>query len=187
MSPREIFAELVRMRDTAGKNLYRRLKLVDQLLSDRGWVEDPTGGGGDASRAIDRLEEHCFGDLCGALSLPQLLELLECVPQESIWKQKKFHLRRMFEEMKARKDAEKQVNQRVRDARLNPPPSGVGGNGRSIPVPPIPGKSLEEVNKELKAQLKQKDQEISQLRHENKRLRRAVKKLQEAVREFQAV
>lgn len=98
----ETYARLIELRDRAGGLIYERLTLADRLLSDRAWVEAPECGGGDESRAIDRLEEMAFADLCGALSLPEMLEILHHVPDEKTWKANRYNLRKMHREMKDR-------------------------------------------------------------------------------------
>lgn len=103
MNSNELFAKLVKLRNESGEALYARLCLAKTLLEDREWVEAPQHGGGDLSRAMDRLEAECFADICGALSLPQMLEILREVPQQKTWKASKYNLRAMYAEMQARR------------------------------------------------------------------------------------
>ncbi len=170
-SSRELFAELVRDRELAGGNLYQRLKKVNRLLSDRWWVEDPAGGGGDESRAIDRIEEQCFGPEAG-MSLPEMLEVLVAVPEEKVWKQQKYNLRKMHQEMKARQEAQQQNRRQSTGGSAGGKPDS---NGHILPLV-----SPQE-------QIKQLKQENAQLKQENRRLRKAVKGLQDAINELQAV
>lgn len=102
LTARELFLNLVAMRNEVGEKLYQRLVMAQKLLADTEWVEDVSAGGGDESIALDRLEEECFGDLCGSISLPDMLEVLRRVPDKKTWKANKFNLRRMWAEMKAR-------------------------------------------------------------------------------------
>lgn len=182
---RGLFSELVRDRDTAGTNLFQRLKKVNRLLSDREWVRDPTGGGGDESRAIDRIEEFCFGPESG-LSLPEMLEVLAAVPQESVWRQKKYSMRKMLEEVKARKEAARSQTQGGPPSNGNGrhSPQGATAGGKSHPEPlPTP----EEQVRSLKVLLREKDQRISELERENKKLKKAFRELKRMVGDLQTV
>lgn len=161
MNTQQIYIELVNLRNQAGTNIYQRLKLADQLLSDRDWVCRPDGGGGDESRAIDRLEDDCFGDLCGALSLPQMLEVMHATPDEKVWKQNKYNLRKMWQNMKDAQAASRPTSR----------PQG------EVPLPPDPMKVLRNENKELR-------KEIKVLKEENRKLRKALKRVREDIREL---
>lgn len=103
MNAMQMYAELIRLRNNAGEVLYKRLKIARDLLADREWVQSPEQGGGDEAQAIDRLEEFCFAEVCGALSLSQMLEILREVPQQAAWKANKYNLRAMYAEMRARR------------------------------------------------------------------------------------
>ncbi len=94
----EMFAELISLRNEAGEKHYQRVKLAANLLKDKDWVESPAGGGGDENRALDRLEVECFGDLCGLVSLTNLLELLHHFPKLEDWQRHKFNPSRMWVE-----------------------------------------------------------------------------------------
>ncbi len=100
-SGNELFAQLVAMRNEAGETHYQRIFIANRLLQDRAWVESPAGGGGNEDRALDRLEQECFGDLCGAISLPQLLEIFHNVPNLSDWKKHRFNLSKIWASWKA--------------------------------------------------------------------------------------
>src|ERR1700722_10779062 len=79
----DLYVRLLAMRSESGSLVYKRLQLCNSLLSDHEWVESQEGGGGDEGKAIDRLESECFGDLCGLMSLPQLLEVIRAIPSEA--------------------------------------------------------------------------------------------------------
>lgn len=59
-----LFAELKMLRNETGRKHFDRIVKAIKCLEDKGWVEAVDGGGGDESKAIDRLETECFGDLC---------------------------------------------------------------------------------------------------------------------------
>ncbi len=170
---KEDFVRLLDLRNQAGATLHQRLVLANKLLSDKEWVDDPTQGGGDESRAIDRLEEECFGD-CGGMPLPEMLEVLHQVPELSVWKRNKFNLRKMSAELKARQDAKRNAK---RGATI--PPVPVFGT-------PAPETSQDET-KRLKLELKEAHTRIRELMGENRKLRRAVHRLQQAVGDLQTV
>lgn len=102
MTGNEMLAKLIEMRDRAGVNHYERIALAGRLLKDREWVESPAGGGGDEDKAITRLEEDAFADLCSAVGLPQLLDLLHHYPDQKDWRRHKYNFRRMWAEWKAK-------------------------------------------------------------------------------------
>lgn len=160
MNSNQIFAELVDLRNKAGKTVYHRLTLARDLLVDRDWVCDVARGGGDESRALDRLEEECFGDLYGALSLPQLLEVLHHVPDEAVWKRNKYNLKRMWEEMRLAAQGPPVVVQR--------------------PAPQDELSVLKAENRELR-------QQIKLLTQENGKLRRMIQRIRQDVGELQTV
>lgn len=160
MNSNQVFAELVDLRNKAGKSVYHRLTLAQRLLTDKDWVRAPEHGGGDESRALDRLEEECFGDLCGALSLPQLLEVLHHVPDEGDWKRNKYNLKRMHEEMKMVTKGPPVVVQR--------------------PAPQDELAYFKEENAELKRRVKVLEQENGKLRRMIQRIRQDVGELQTA-------
>lgn len=150
------YAELINLRNAAGQNIYQRLTLADAILSDRDWVTAPDGGGGDESRAIDRLEEHCFADVCGALSLPEMLEILHHVPDVRTWEKNRYNLRKMHAEYKERTRPRK-----------TPAPEAAPS---TRPAPEEQVKALRKENADLK--------------HENAELRREVRKLRRLLKRF---
>lgn len=159
---RALYVRLVDLRNEAGAKLYHRLCLARDLLTSHEWVEDLAGGGGDESIAIDRLEDTCFADLCGAVSLPDLLEVLRRVPAEKTWKANKYNLRRMWAEMKAR--AKGAAPPRPRQERIE----GEDARDRLI-------RRLREECTELK-------EAIRTLTKENLALKRAVRRVQEQMK-----
>ena len=91
-----LYARLMSLRDKAGETHFERIGLAAQLLTDREWVGDPQGGGGDEGKALDRLEQECFGDICGLISLPRLLEVYQAVPDVEDWRRAKFNLAKIW-------------------------------------------------------------------------------------------
>ncbi len=101
---RKKYDRLLAYRDDSGANLYRRVVLAAELLADSEWVSDLAGGGGNKDRAIARLQLG-FTDLCGALSVPQLLRIYSAIPNEATWKANDYDLKQMWQEMQARQKA----------------------------------------------------------------------------------
>lgn len=160
----ETFAELIELRNQTGKVLFHRINLAKVLLQDHEWVESPSGGGGDESIAIDRLEEECFGD-CG-YSLPQILEILEEVPQERTWKANKYNLRRMYAEMKERKTIPiRESREKVVEKENQPSPEQRVADKLRVELG-----DKDSTITNLKQQLMEARQEICSLRAENKTL-----------------
>ena len=107
MTGTQIYARLMNLCDQTGEKHHERVALADKLLKDKDWVRSPEGGGGDENKAIDRLETQCFGDLCGAVSLPQLLELYHNVPDVAVWRKHRFNLKKIWADWKAKQPARK--------------------------------------------------------------------------------
>lgn len=101
MTGKQICAQLRTLRDQAGTRHYERVALASQLLRDAEWVEDPSGGG-DENTALDRIEAEYFGDLCGIVSLTNLLDLHRHYPDVADWQRHRFDLKKMWAECRAR-------------------------------------------------------------------------------------
>lgn len=167
------YAALLTMRNEGGKNLYTRLKLADELLSDRAWVEDPARGGGDESTCLDRLEGQCFGDVTGVISLPELLELLREVPEEKVWKQNKYQVRRMHAEIKARREARRPVSTPTTTKKKTEEPAEIVERQR------------QEIGR-LKKTVRQQAREISTLRKQNQKLHKLVRRIRKDLGDLQS-
>ncbi len=107
MKGSELYARLLNMRNESGKLLYQRLRMCKELLGDREWVAAADGGGGDEAVAMDRLESECFADICGSMTLTQLLQVIDAVPTETVWKANKYNLRKMWNEVIQRRKVSK--------------------------------------------------------------------------------
>lgn len=103
----DIFVHLVNLRNVAGSRIHLRLVLAVKLLSDKEWVQSENGGGGSEVIALERLEEEAFGEVCGAMPLSDMLELVRRIPDESVWKQNRYNLKRMHKELLAQNRAAK--------------------------------------------------------------------------------
>ncbi len=121
---RAAYATLVSLRDKAGETHFARVQGAADLLKNHAWVEDTTGGGGNESRALDRLSTECFGDLIGGMTtMVELLNLYHHHPDVGFWRKHKFDVKRMIVALKERSGA-KRVQQReygVRRNDLTPP------------------------------------------------------------------
>lgn len=170
--PSAMLRELAELRDKSGATLYKRLRLAQELLSDPDWVRSPSGGGGHEGAALDRLEDNYFADVCGALSLPNMLEVLRRVPDEAVWKANKYNLRRMWGEMQAR-----QSPPRARDRDAGLAGGSASGSSRAGTEGSSAGMEQQPTKDEIIATLRT---EIKTLRKENHKLRRALIKIQRA-------
>ena len=91
MSGAQLIAELENLRGKSGVLLLKRIDTAKTLLSDRDWLAGEPWRG-DESKARDTIEEGYFGDLCGTLTLGQLLLLREEYPDDAAWKDAKYNL-----------------------------------------------------------------------------------------------
>ncbi len=155
LTPKGIFAELVKLRNEVGGNLYIRLSLVQTLLDSHGWM--PVLGVTSLASAITALEEECFGDICGAMGLPEMLEVLKEVPDEKEWRAAKYNLRKLHQQMLAKRPKKATIVE-VREPALKASFT-LGGF-----------EELRKENKELRRQLKL-------LTMRNRKLQRALKRI----------
>lgn len=124
MTSRELQIALRELRDHAGSKHYQRLKMADQLLKHRAWVEALDGGGGNESKALDRIEAEYFGDITGMVSLPELLDMLHHVPRIQDWQRHKYNFQKMWVEHREKTHPKQSVQKRefsVRRNDLTPP------------------------------------------------------------------
>lgn len=188
LNPREVLARLISLRNNAGGNLYLRLKLADGLLSDREWVEDPSGGGGDASRAIDRIEADCFGPEAG-MSLPEMLEVLVAVPQETVWKQNRYNLRKMLDEVRERKEAARRTAPSPKAKQTEPAATKATSafSDRDLEMDQMEGenKGLKQEVSDLKDQLKEANVKIKEQDRVIRKLRASLKKMKRVLEGLQ--
>ena len=95
MNSNSIVSRLKELAGKAGQAIHERLGLCIELLKDKEYVAAHFG---DEGNALDRLEDDCFGDLCGARSLPELLEVYRAFPEKAQWEQHRWHLGRLVAE-----------------------------------------------------------------------------------------
>lgn len=112
-SKSEALARLTDLTHKSRETIYERVWIADHLLSDREWVESPAGGGGSYSKAIDRLQDDYFGEFCGAITLPQLIDLIQGVPDPAEWKRRKYNLSAMFDALKEAQKPAQQTRERT--------------------------------------------------------------------------
>lgn len=91
----QALTQLKELAGKAGKSIYDRLGLVQQILGDHAYVAQHFG---DESKALETLEADCFGDLCGARSLSELLQIRLAFPEEATWKLHRWNLTRLLAE-----------------------------------------------------------------------------------------
>lgn len=109
-----LFAELINLRNETGRNHFLRIQKAVKCLEDKGWVESVDGGGGDESRAIDRLETECFGDLCCIVSLPTLIQLYYHFPKTEQWEKHKFNIKQMWVEFSSKQKSSTKNKQQAK-------------------------------------------------------------------------
>lgn len=109
-------AELKKLAGEAGKSIYRRLGLVRDIMADGEYV---IAHYGNEAKALETLEADCFGDLCGARSLSELLAMLADFPAEEKWKQSKWNLSRLLAEWDDMRDQRRRDEQNA-NARKSP-------------------------------------------------------------------
>jgi hypothetical protein len=160
-SNNDIYLELVTLRNQSGQDIYKRLCLARTLLHDRDWVEDKHKGGGDESLALDRLEDNCFADICGALSLPEMLEILHHVPDVKRWEKAKFNLKKLHKEWK----------EKTKPKNGNAPPT-LGEPGEiGPPLQPTEQMQRQGVIEGLQATVRELRDRLHTVTEDNKRLR----------------
>lgn len=96
----------------AGQSVYERLGMVQEILADKEYVAAHYG---TESKALETLEADCFGDLCGARSLTELLAVRREYPDEAQWKKHKWNLSRLLAEWDMRRDEEKRAEREEDD------------------------------------------------------------------------
>ncbi len=75
----------------AGNNCYERIKLASEILADQEWVLEAFRG--DTFKAADMLETSFFHDLCGMLSIYELMHIYQKFPDKTEWQKHKWNLR----------------------------------------------------------------------------------------------
>ena len=185
MNEREMFARLMTLRDSAGELHYERISLAAKLLANKGWVEDPTGGGGDESKSLDRLESECFGDICGLVSLNSLLDLYANVSDKKVWRKANWNLSKIWSDYKASQKPEKANGKKLPTSRAareytNPnsfrdltPSRQVQEYTRVLSRVETDSEKIER----LEAELIEKDETIRKLKEEIKRYKQGAKNL----------
>lgn len=100
LSVPQLKARLGNLAGEAGERAFERVKLAAELLGRREFLEEFQG---DDLRARHYLEERFLGDLCGAVSLGQMLAIYARFPDVEQWRARRFQLRRLWaDELEAR-------------------------------------------------------------------------------------
>ena len=79
----QLLAELKNLAKDAADNLYRRIAIAREVMSDLDWIA--TVHGGSDVRAADALQDEYFRDLKGFVSLKKLMDMHRDVSHED-WK-----------------------------------------------------------------------------------------------------
>jgi hypothetical protein len=183
MTSKQIYVKLLNLRDTSGQQHFDRVTLAAQLLQDQDWVEDEAGGGGNENIALNRIEVECFGDICGVVSLVNLLELHRHYPNVADWKRHKFDLKKMWAEWRSKQRPQTKT---VSTQRLSPAP---------LPMPTpaefdhltasASKKAYEKALRHLEsdaAKIVRLEEENAQLRTENTRLKEELRDIKNRAR-----
>ena len=95
---KEILADLKNRMGHAGKAVFERLGLAQELLKDLDWVAEK----GSLSNARDFIQTQYFGDVCLNTNISMLLCLREEFDTEDQWKAYNWNLEAMRAELKER-------------------------------------------------------------------------------------
>jgi len=98
MNASEMLTKLKALVGEVGKVHFERVALAYKLLGNKEWIESEFNG--DDWKAAEFLEEECFGDLCGAMSLWDLLKIRQHFPKEADWARCKWNLAKLMAECK---------------------------------------------------------------------------------------
>ena len=82
----------------AGRNYYERVKIADQLLSNKVWMESAYGG--DDYKDAEMLEREYFHDLSGSMSIFELLQIYRKFNNEGDWKKHNYNLKVLYAQCK---------------------------------------------------------------------------------------
>ncbi len=97
-NPSQILVRLRALTGEAGHNYFVRISLVHALLQNAAWLQSEHGG--DSYRAAEALEDNYFHDVCGAVTLWQLLQIYQRFPAEADWQKHGYHIGKMLEACK---------------------------------------------------------------------------------------
>lgn len=92
----ELVAKLRRMANEAGSALYERVCMAKDVLADNGWIAEVAEG--DFGKAADLIEKDCFPEICTVLSIHDLLVLLKKFPERKQWQDAKWNLKLLWAE-----------------------------------------------------------------------------------------
>lgn len=176
MTGNQIYVRLMSMRDKAGKDHFERIKLAQALLQDKDWVESESGGGGDEDKAITRIEENCFADLCGVMGLPQLVEIYNAYPNVEDWITHKCNLREMWSRMKAKERSQSSKNKKPKGSR------GTVLSPSAAEFFHMPLYRQEQAYLKVEEKVETQAQKIIRLEEENRWLKDRVKELEQQLK-----
>src|ERR1035438_4251480 len=77
----------------AGSNYFERISIASDLLDNQEWLL--VAYQGDAFDAANMLEKLYFHDLCGAMTIWEILHIYQKFPTEKKWEAHKYNLKKM--------------------------------------------------------------------------------------------
>lgn len=83
-------AALKQLATLAKDNLFRRIQLAAEVMSDLDWIAQ-THGGSDL-KAQDALQDEYFSEIGGLVTLGRLLAIYKSFPDEQVWREYKYDL-----------------------------------------------------------------------------------------------
>lgn len=175
MRTTQVIAKLKEMAGKAGEAVYERLKLASQVLDDNAWIAEAHNG--DEFAAQKAIEDGCFGDLCGAMTLGELLTVFRAYPSIEAWRPH-FNLKAMMAKYEAAQT--QAATEQDKPARTVIKKADYEAVTRK----------LEDADYQLKREreaLRAKETEVERLRRENEELRIDKARLEGQVKELERI
>lgn len=169
MRASQLLVKLGELMNKSGEALYERVKLANQIRSDRVWLEEACAG--DELKASEILAKY-FPDVChGRMHMLTLLLVFDKFPKLEQWRERKFNLIAMLDEIASSTDKEK-VERRT--AKL----ADIIERDEKIKELEYKLKRAEKTIEERDAEIAKLRQELSVMREDNARLEGRLEQLE---------
>jgi hypothetical protein len=106
-------SQLQTLAQAVGERYHTRAKLAYELLGNIPWVEQKHKGSVSAARKY--LEETYFLELSGSMNLGHLIAIYRAFPDRKDWEKYRYHLTRLYAEVKERQAAGPQNKEDVEE------------------------------------------------------------------------